>query len=76
MLGEWSPFLEERSKQATVLLIVDGRHQVLADFDAKDQREVLRAGERVTIRGRHHSPTSVAYDGKAILVLNGCEVVH
>jgi hypothetical protein len=76
--GEWSPFLEERSKHATVLLIVDGRHQVLADFDAKDQREALalRAGERVTIRGRHDSPTSVVYDGKALLVLNGCEVVR
>jgi hypothetical protein len=76
--GAWSPFLEERSRQATVLMVVDGRHQVQAEFDAKHQRAALalRAGERATIRGRHSSNTSVVYDGKVILVLNGCEVVR
>jgi hypothetical protein len=75
MLGEWSPFLVERSKQATVLLLVDDRHQVLADFNANKQREALalRPGERATIRGQHYSPTSVVYDGNVIAVLHGCE---
>ncbi len=79
--GEWSPHLEALSKQATVLISVDDRHQILAYFGAENQREALAfgAGERVTIKGRHtgHSSTGVAvYDGKVILVLDGCEVVR
>jgi hypothetical protein len=78
--GERSPHLDELSKQATVLIIVDGRHEVLADFGAENQREALalREGERVTIRGRHHGGffAGVVYDGNVILTLNGCDLVR
>ena len=77
---ERSPHLDELSKQATVLIIVDDRHEILADFDAENQREALalRKGERVTIKGRHRGGffTGVVYDGKVLLTLEGCEVVR
>src|SRR5262249_37790389 len=38
---EWSPYLDELSKQATVLIVVDDRYQILADFGAENQREAL-----------------------------------
>jgi hypothetical protein len=76
----WSPYLEELSKQAAVLLIVDDRHQILADFGAENQRAALalRPGERVTIRGRHRGgvTTGVVYSGKVLLTLEGCEFVR
>jgi hypothetical protein len=78
--GEWSPQLDEWSKQATVLIVVDDRHEILADFGPENQREALalRAGERVTIKGRHTgcSSTGVVYRGKVILTLDGCEFVR
>jgi hypothetical protein len=77
--GERSPQLDELSKQATVLIIVDGRHVVLADFSEENQREAmaLREGEQVTIRGRHSGFfTGVMGDGNVILSLNGCEFVR
>jgi len=77
---ERSPHLDELSRQATVLIIVDDRHEILANFDSENQREALAlgAGERVTIKGRHtgYSSTGVVYRGKVILVLDGCEVVR
>ena len=77
---EWSPYLDELSKQATVLIIVDDHHEILADFDAEHQREALalRQGEWVTIRGRHQGGffTGVVYDGKVLLTLEGCEFVR
>jgi hypothetical protein len=77
---ERSPYLEELSKQATVLIIVDDRHEILADFGAEHQREALalRQGDRVTIRGRHHGGffTGVVYRGNVILTLEGCEFVR
>jgi hypothetical protein len=76
----WSPQLEELSKQATVLIIVDERHEILADFGAENQRAALalRPGERVTVRGRHHGgvATGVVHSGKVILTLEGCEFVR
>jgi hypothetical protein len=76
----WSPYLEELSKQATALIVVDGRHEILADFGAENQRETLdlRSGEQVTVRGRHRGGffTGIVYDGKALLTLNGCEFVR
>jgi hypothetical protein len=78
--GERSPWLDELSKQAAVLIVVDDRHEILADFGAEHQRGALalRAGERVTVRGRHRGGffTGVVYDGKALLTLNGCEFVR
>lgn len=80
LAGDRSPQLDERSKQATVLIIVDGRHEILADFDAENQREALALikGEPVTIKGRHYGGffTGVVYDGKVLLTLEGCEFVR
>jgi hypothetical protein len=76
----WSPQLDELSKQALVTIIVDDHHEVWANFGAENQREALalRKGERVTIKGRHtgYTTTGVVYDGKVILVLDGCEFVR
>ena len=75
--GERLPQVDEFSKQATVLIIVDGRHTILADFGEENYREALalREGERVTIRGRHDGTGGVTHNG-VILVLNGCEFVR
>ncbi|HXD85171.1 MAG TPA: hypothetical protein VN641_01675 [Urbifossiella sp.] len=75
----WSPYLDELSKQAVVAIIVDNHHEVWANFGAENQREALalRKGERVTIKGRHtgYTTTGAVYDGKVVLVVDGCEFI-
>ncbi len=76
-----SPQLEEWAKEAVVLIVVDDRHEILADFGAENQRAALalRKGDRVTIKGRHYggSFTSVAvYNGKVIMIVTGCELIR
>jgi tRNA_anti-like len=70
----------EKSDKATVLVIVDDRHEILAAFDPENQREALalRKGERVTITGRHHGGffTGNVWRGKVLLTLSGCEFVR
>lgn len=80
--GERSPYLDEWSKQATVLIIVDGRHVVWAEFGEENQRLALalREGERVTVRGRHHNVfghvSPAAHNPHVTLTLTGCEFVR
>jgi hypothetical protein len=78
--GEWSQHLEQLSREAAVMIIVDDLHEVLASFDAENQREALalRTGERVTFKGRHRGGffTGVVYNGKVILTAEGCEIVR
>jgi hypothetical protein len=70
----------EKSDKATVLVIVDDRHEILAGFDPENQREALalREGERVTIKGRHYGGffSGNVWRGKVLLTLNGCEFVR
>lgn len=79
-LDDRSPQLKEWAKEAVVLMVVDGRHEILADFGAENQRAALarRKGERLTIKGRHYggSTSGVVYKGKVIMRLGGCEFVR
>jgi hypothetical protein len=78
--GERSAYLDEMAKQATVLIVVDDRHEILADFGPENQRVALslQSGERVTIRGQHHGGffSGVVYQGNVLMTLENCELVR